>query len=114
MLSLDLKRLFTLKNIIKPYGFLLNKGFTTTQSQNFSARAVKTIRIDNIYRLCVMLNCTPNDLFSLSPEAKKSLPENHPLLNLIHEAPPDITKIISSLPPEKLTELSKHIESLSK
>lgn len=114
MFTLDLKRFFTLKNIAKPYGFLISKGFSTNVSLNFTSRVPKTIRIENIYRLCVVLNCTPNDLFSLSPDAKKQLPENHPLLSLIHEAPPDIPAIISSLSPDKITELAKHIENLNK
>ena len=72
------------------------------------------VNINNIGRLCVAMNCTPNDLFDWKPETSTPLSENHALQALVRDDPVDLAELLKDIPAEKLADLHAMIDELRK
>lgn len=115
MLSINLQRIFKLRGIDKPYTFLISKGFVPATASKWARNDVGYIRAAQIGKLCVALNCTPNDLFHWTPDKKTSLPDTHALTKLVHTEPAqDVRQLVSELPADKLAQLGEIIAELKK
>jgi DNA-binding Xre family transcriptional regulator len=113
MLFINLKRLFELRGIDKPYTFLRKNGFVAQTASSWSRGEVGYIRPKQLEKLCVALNCTPNDLFEWRADPKTVLPDTHALRTIIRDpAPKPISDMIRDVPVEKLAQLSEMIEDL--
>lgn len=113
MLKLIIQDLFKLKSISKKGAYLKKFGFTISRAQRLASKDnIVTISLDQLEKLCIAFNCTPNDLLSFTPAPDSRLPENHPLFSLIKKEVLDIPSLLASLPPDNLSELSKHIKTL--
>jgi DNA-binding Xre family transcriptional regulator len=78
---LDLKPILMARNIIHPSAYLMKMGINSqTVTKMLSGRAVQ-LNFKQLTKLCVNLNCTPNDIFALRD---MSLPNGH-ALNTLHE-----------------------------
>ena len=103
MIIINLSRIFKAKGIDKPYAFLMRAGF----SANFASRAknnqVRRLESKELEKLCVILNCTPNDLYEWVPD-KDSLVDKDHELNKIRKTEKafDITQSLISLSPDDL------------
>lgn len=82
MLFLNLHRMFTLRGITNPHGYLVQNGFTANVSQRILRHQSTHIKMQYLLRLCELLRCTPNDLFDLKLQKNKYLDEEHPLHTL--------------------------------
>ncbi len=115
MLTLNLKEQFKLKSILQKQTYLRKFGFSMGESQNLaSQKETKRLTLVQLEKLCVAFNCTPNDLLNYTPSPNATIPKDHPLYSLKREPAPDIPEILQKLSADKLKELTKHIESLSK
>lgn len=113
MLIIDLRPIMLLRGIQFPYKFLVKLGFPTQTASNWVNGTVGYIRPANLEKLCVALNCTPNDLMHWHPNAQAALGDHHALNALVRKQPMlDIASIARDLPPEKAAELAQMIESL--
>ena len=73
---LDLMPVFKSRNIQYPFSFLTDIGMSnTTASKMLKGEAVQ-INFTQLTKLCLGLNCTPNDIMALR---YLSIPENHAL-----------------------------------
>jgi hypothetical protein len=70
------------------------------------------VNINNIGKLCVAMNCTPNDLFDWRPETSAPLSENHALKALIREDAVNLAELLKDIPAEKLGDLHAMIDEL--
>ncbi|MBS1552103.1 MAG: helix-turn-helix transcriptional regulator [Bacteroidetes bacterium] len=113
MLKFNLDKLFKLRSETKKLGFLTSNGFTPAKAQRLISDKSVGLSFDNIYKLCLAFNCTPNDLFEYVPDKSNPLPPDHPLNALKHEAVPDISNILKSMSVEKLKDLSVKLNTLS-
>ena len=114
MLKFNVKRAFALRGIERMTGFLVKLGMTYPRASRFLKTESGLIKIKDIERLCVALNCTPNDLFEWLPEASKTiLPETHSLnaLRKTKETPP-LQQMLRDVPSDRLGELEEFIEQL--
>ena len=68
MLTLNLSRIFKARAIEQPYKFLVTNGFVPFIAHKYKNSKVTQIRVDHIEKLCIALNCTPNDLFEWFPD----------------------------------------------
>ncbi len=112
MLYLNIKRLFELRGIDKPYSFLVKNGFVSQTATNMINNQVGHIKPKQMEKLCLLLNCTPNDMFDWRPDANTVVPENHALHSLVKEKVPSFSEMVKNLPVEKLSELGAIINDL--
>lgn len=111
MLYFDIKRLLALRGIERPRLFLMKNGFASQTANNFMTNRVGQIKRENIEKLCVLFNCTPNDLMSWRPD--EGAADDHPLKPLYRDASPkSISQLARDLPPEKLSRLEEIINEL--
>jgi DNA-binding Xre family transcriptional regulator len=63
MLVFNLSRALKPRGVEKHYKFLLEQGFVPSSAHGFLRGAAIQIKFEQLERLCLALNCTPNDLF---------------------------------------------------
>jgi len=113
MLIYNLRRILNLRGIDKPHAFLVKNGFAASTASNMLAYYPVVFKVKALEKLCIALNCTPNDLFEWRPSEKTVISENHPLKALVKEkVPSSITEMVKDLPVEKLCELEAIINGL--
>ena len=110
MLTLNLSRIFKARAIEQPYIFLVTHGFVPFIAHKYKNSKVIQIRVDHIEKLCIALNCTPNDLFEWFPDNLLDNREDHPLHSIRkRDKKIDINKMLSKLSLQKLEEVEKLI-----
>jgi hypothetical protein len=113
MLKFNPRRIFALRGIQNDLTFLIKNGFgrgTANNILNFNNRSVKT---EHIEKLCIMLRCTPNDLYEWKPDSKNVVPDDHPINTLRRsDANATLTEIVKDLPLDKLDRESALLNEL--
>ncbi|MBN2637499.1 MAG: hypothetical protein JXR65_00255 [Bacteroidales bacterium] len=63
-------------------------------------------------KICLLLNCTPNDVMQWIPDGNETVEKNQPLNKLLRTQNKviDITRSLNSLPLDKLEEIGKYID----
>ncbi|MFN8309114.1 MAG: helix-turn-helix transcriptional regulator [Chitinophagales bacterium] len=114
MLKLNLKRIFKARGVEQPYKFLTANGFVSFTAHKYKNAKVDQMRLDHIERLCILLNCTPNDLFEWFPDDLLDNRNDHPL-NAIRqrEKAIDINKKLARLPLQKLEEIEAYLSQIA-
>jgi len=114
MLIFNPKRILAMRGVDRMFNFLCKIGFIQTTAYNLSRGKVRSIKIEHIQRLCIALNCTPNDLFEWTPGAESDLPAEHPLNSLVREdsKPVNIRAMLRDIPVEKLPEIENLLKGL--
>lgn len=112
MLRYNFNRIFKARGIDKPFAFLHRAGF----SQNFASKINQnkpiTIRLNEMEKLCIVLNCTPNDFYEWTPDNNSNVPKDHLIHNIKKpDKIVDITKTLSSIPIKKLDEIEQIIKN---
>ena len=65
---------------IKPTPFQLEKlGIGRAVAARYLAGKAKSIKLEDLYRLCYSFNCTPKELLRVAVAADDQLENNHPL-----------------------------------
>lgn len=67
MLYLNLKRVMRLRGIDNHYKLLVDLGFAPATVRNFLGSGVRRIDFEHLERICLALNCTPNDVLEWLP-----------------------------------------------
>ena len=101
-----------LRGIDKPYAFLVKNGFVTQTATNMINNRLGRITPAQVEKLCLILNCTPNDLFDWRPDENTSVSETHALHSLKKEKTPSVAQMVKDLPVEKLSKLHEIINEL--
>lgn len=73
---LDLMPVFKSRNIQYPFSFLTDIGMSNTTASKMLKGVAVQINFTQLTKLCLNLNCTPNDIMALR---YLSIPENHAL-----------------------------------
>ncbi len=106
MLTLNLKRLFALRGIDKPFAFLVKNGFSDWTASGWLNGQTKTIKYSHVEKLCVLLNCEPNDMFEWQATDSTLNTETHPLRKLKREsANITVAEMMKAIPIEKMDEI---------
>lgn len=110
MLVLNVARVIRLRGYHQVFAFLYNNGFNRSIASKLVNNRAYEIKTDQIEKLCLLLNCTPSDLFEWRPDANTVVGENHALRSIVREnGPPPITSIIQTVPIEKLEQISREL-----
>lgn len=114
MLIFNPKRIMKMRGIEKMFSFLSNNGFIRNTANYIVNGKVSHIKIGHIGRLCLILNCTPNDLFEWENDGQNVLTENHALNALVKEPlqESNIKQLLREIPLEKLGEAEALLRNL--
>ncbi len=113
MLYLNIKNVCNLRGIDNPHQFLRKNGFTIHTTHRLVNNQLEGISYQNLEKLCIILNCTPNDLISFTPSKDSTIPQSHPIhkLNHTNESSP-LGNALKSLPLEIINELRTYLDQL--
>lgn len=105
MLSLNVKRMMRLRGVENHYHLMLELGFVPSTARAFLSGEIVLIKLEQLEKLCVALNCTPNDLLEWRPNASQNVSETHSMNGLKRSADKDLPKLLSEIPPEKFAQI---------
>jgi DNA-binding Xre family transcriptional regulator len=115
MLIFNIKRVFRLRDIEKPYTFMMKHGFSHMTAINLINGTNGAPKTAHIERLCLLLNCTPNDFYEWTEESgKNAIDDAHPLNTLRRDKAKGLKETIKDLPLEKLNEVEEFLKELKK
>lgn len=105
MLYLNLKRVMRLRGVENHYKMLVDLGFAPATVRNFLANRVWRISFEHLEKLCLALNCTPNDLIEWLPPDNQANADAQALIKLKRNKEDDLPKLLKDLPIEKFEEI---------
>lgn len=114
MMYFNIARLLEMRGIDQPYRFFRKHGFVSQTASNLTNNVIGRVTLDQMEKLCFILNCTPNDLFDWRPSENISVSESHALHSLKKEKTPSVAQMVKDLPVEKLSKLHEFIDELKK
>ena len=115
MLQLDLYRVFEDKGIENPNRFLRKNGFTPHTASRLLNNNVQSISFKHLEQLCLLLNCSVEDLFDWKPEKQTEKNKDLVLHKLLRgQRKGNITTKLKTLPLEKLNDVRKYIDQITK
>ena len=116
MLKFNLKRMLRLRGVERPVRFMIRAGFEYPTAHKLLEGTPVSLRIDHIKKLCVALNCTPNELFEWHSDATTVLPENHSLKALIRDTSDtkSLQEMFKDIPADKLALIETILNELKK
>lgn len=113
MLVFNPNRMFALRKIDRPHTTLVKNGFAKSSATNLINFYSRRVTIEHIQKLCLLLNCTPNDLFEWRATTNEKLDENHALNSLKRaDKSESLTDIIQKIPVEKLPQIDDLLRDL--
>jgi DNA-binding Xre family transcriptional regulator len=114
MLKLDIHPLLALKGATKKLAYLYNRGLSEGRAKHLISKNIKTISIADIEKLCLIFNCTPNDLFIYEESVSNPLPQNSALKKIVRTPIPSMPELVKDLSIEQTTELMNRIIQFKK
>lgn len=114
MLTYNLHKHFKLRAVSAPAVFLMQNGFNQQTAYRITKNKFSALSAKHIEKLCLALNCTPNDLMEWEPDKNLENPEKQSLnkLRLVQIA--DLRNFASDIPFEKMGEFAAEIEAVKK
>lgn len=113
MLTFNLKGVLLARGIDKPYAYLCNSGFTPYSASKL-LNIGKGVNYRHLEKLCLLLYCTPSELFIWQPDTKVVVPETHPLNKLRTAANTEaLNQKMKQLPLDKVDEVLAYLNSLT-
>lgn len=112
MLFLNVTEICKVRQIERPYSFLVKAGISPHTANDIVNGYSRSIRMDHIEKICEALHCAPSDLFTYKPESTKKIAKNHPLNKLIPKTTEaSLQQILKTVPLEKLKEFADAINN---
>lgn len=114
MLKFNPRNIIAKRGIERTTAFLVGKiGMDPSTASRFLKSKSRFVRVSDIEKLCIALNCTPNDLFEWKPDADTILPETHSL-NAIEtrETAKNLQELVKDIPAHKLALIEQLLNEL--
>lgn len=113
MLTLDIFRILESREIQNPLHFLHKNGFNYHTSRRLLSQHFAGISYRNLEKLCLLLNCTPDDLFSWSPDNNSV--QTKPALKKLsgRQRKGSILNKLKQLPEDKLEQIRQFVDKVS-
>lgn len=112
MLKFNPKKMMAMRGIEKTTAFLVNLGMGYPAASVFLKSKSQSVKINTIEKLCLALNCTPNDLFEWTPDKNTVVPESHSLFALEKSGSQSIQQLVKDIPSDKLKLIESLLEEL--
>ena len=114
MLKLDLYRIFEDKGIDNPHYFLRKNGFTSHTTSRILNNKGDSISFRHLEQLCLLLNCSIDDLFSWTNDDMTGIYKDHVIQKLKRgQRKGNITNPLKNLTLDKLNEVRSYIEQIA-
>ena len=111
MLIYNFTRVFKSRGIDRPFSFLVKHGYSNNFATRVANSRVSRLNLTELEKLCVMLQCTPNDLMQWIPGSSDNDNDEHPLAPLKrNNKVVELTKILNSIPLDKLDDIESIIK----
>ena len=108
MLIYNFQRVFAARGIDKPRAFLITHGFPRGIATGIATNKADRFALKHLDKVCLALNCTPNDILEWIPCSKKQDSENTALYALKKaQKGKGAEELLRGLPMSKLEELAK-------
>ncbi|MCD6065774.1 MAG: Cro/C1-type DNA-binding domain [Bacteroidetes bacterium] len=115
MLSLNLLPVLRARGVERPFTFLVKAGFPPYTAHNLLSSKTVTFQLRNIEKLCMVLNCTPDELLVWTPNKNQLITDTHPLTKLRNKNPDyNWQDTIKTIPLDQLRELVSIIKGKDK
>lgn len=112
MLQFSVGNYLNFKGIRNRIKFLQKHGFTYNSSRHIVSDKMGSIQLKTIEKLCLALQCTPNDILTYTPDADNPTP-NQPLNALSAERFKNIiTEGMQHLNSEELEVLKEQVQAM--
>ena len=102
------------RGIENHYRLLIDLGITPQSVRTLLGNEAVRVTFEHLEKICLALNCTPNDVIQWKPNDGQATPEAHALIKLKRSESEDLSKIMKSLPIEKFDEIIDIIQDLKK
>ncbi len=114
MLTLDLARFIETKEIQNPLRFLTKAGFTYHTAGRLLRNQITKLDYGHLEQLCLLFNCTPNDLLSWTPASSLKGSDKIALSKLAGRKRKGtlVSKLIQ-LPEDKIDQLNQMLDKLA-
>lgn len=113
MLTINAGRVFKLRGLSGYLIRLVRAKISRRTAHGFLDGTASNIKLKHLEKICLMLNCTPNDLFDWKPDEETNPPESHALYNLQKNAEiKAFSEKLKDVPIDKLGQLNEIIEEL--
>ncbi|WP_320053420.1 helix-turn-helix transcriptional regulator [uncultured Acetobacteroides sp.] len=115
MIRYNLARIILLRGHSKPATFLQQNGFGYHKSHRMLAGQTQ-ITFQELFDLCKLLRCTPNDLMEWVPDQKHPLEADHPLQalhrNIANEEA--LQALLKTIPTDKVNQMLELLGSINR
>lgn len=112
MLLLNVTEICKVRQIERPYSFLVKAGISPHTANDIVNGHSRSIRMDHIEKICEALHCEPSDLFVYKPGNLKKVAKDHPLNKLIPKTTDiNLQQMLKTVPLEKLREFAESVSS---
>jgi DNA-binding Xre family transcriptional regulator len=112
MLYLNIKRMMRLRGTENHYHLMLKLGFVPSTARAFLSGEIVLIKLEQLEKLCVALNCTPNDLLEWRPDASLNVSETHSMNSLKRSGEKDLPKLLNEIPSDKFEQILDILQDL--
>jgi len=113
MLVFNPRRMFERRLIKKPHRELVKTGIAPSTATNLLNYQNLRVTVEIIEKICLMLNCTPNDLFEWQSRTDETIPDAHALNSLKPaEKPENLSELMKTIPVEKLSQIDEFVRGL--
>lgn len=111
MLIFNFTRVFRARGIEKPFSYLVKAGYSDNFATRIAHSQIAKLNLKEVEKLCVMLQCTPNDLLEWIPGKNDATTEKHPLATLRRtENFTQLSQMLKDVPLDKLGDIENLIK----
>ena len=111
MLKFTCKNVMTARGINEKQRYMRENGLSYHKCYRLLTVDLNSINLYDLEKLCLALNCTPNDLFEWTPDKPEEDTDTTALGGLkTSSRQTNLSKIIKQLPLDKLNEIAKILE----
>lgn len=111
MLTFNFARVFKARGIEKPFSHLVKAGYSDSFATRVANSRMERMNLKDLEKLCVMLQCTPNDLLEWIPDSKEAKTEKHPLATLRRTGSvTQLSQMLNAVPLDRLGDIETLIK----
>jgi DNA-binding Xre family transcriptional regulator len=109
MFILNVKRILRLRGVEQHYKFLLKLGFTHATAKILLSSRAQRVTLEYLERLCIALNCTPNDLIEWQADNQQPVAETHSINGLKKK---NLNALLNEVPVDKFEQIADILQDL--
>ena len=114
MIRINLQHVLWLKNVHDARKYFVSKGINSTTAYRYARMTNKRFTFKELETLCLMFDCTPNDVFEWVPK-REHANQGYALEKLIRtQEEESLIHVIAKLPVEELMDVKRYILEKSK